>query len=142
MTDNLVACRLASSLPAGSPRRVAPGGQPQNKCLPNHRKRETIYRQQFSEFSPVKSCCEFLIMESGLAQICTMTRSKISKEETLSFLLTCLVVEHSIELRVDELTLFNLTRLADEAATQINTTEGSIPHEVIETFARDFLESQ
>jgi len=68
-----------------------------------------------------------------------MQKSKITKEETLSFLLTYLVVEKGQEMIIDQVTLFNLTNLAQQAADTINTEDGVIPHEVIEAIANEFL---
>ncbi|MCZ6502748.1 MAG: hypothetical protein O6945_09570 [Gammaproteobacteria bacterium] len=68
-----------------------------------------------------------------------MQKSKITKEETLSFLLTYLVVEKGQEMKIDQVTLFNLTNLAQQAADTINTEDGVIPHEVIEAIANEFL---
>ena len=69
-----------------------------------------------------------------------MHRSKITKEEALSFLLTCIVVENGQEITIDQITLFNLTSLAQNATELINTEEGVIPHEVIEALANEFLQ--
>ncbi len=68
-----------------------------------------------------------------------MHKSKITKEEALSFLLTYLVVEKDQEMKIDQVTLFDLTNLAQQAADIINTEEGVIPHEVIESIANEFL---
>ncbi len=68
-----------------------------------------------------------------------MHKSKITKEETLSFLLTYLVIENGQEMKIDQAALFNLTNLAQQAADIINTEEGVIPHEVIEAIANEFL---
>ena len=70
-----------------------------------------------------------------------MHKSKITKEETLSFLLTYIIVENGREMKMDQLTLFNLTSLAQEAADTINTEEGVIPHEVIEAVADEYLQN-
>jgi hypothetical protein len=69
----------------------------------------------------------------------TMQKPKITKEESLSFLLTCIIIENGREITVNSLTLFNLTNLAEQAADTINTQEGVIPHEVIEAIADDFI---
>ena len=68
-----------------------------------------------------------------------MPRSKITKEEALTFLLTYIVIEQSTELQLDQLTLFNLTSIAEQAAVRINSEDGIIPHEVIEDIAQQFL---
>ena len=70
-----------------------------------------------------------------------MQRAKITREETLTFLLTYLVVEEGHELTLNQMTLFQLSTLAQEAADKINTEEGVIRHEVIEELARPFIES-
>ena len=70
-----------------------------------------------------------------------MRKSRISKEETLSFLLTYIIVEQSRELTLNQQTLFKLTRVAQDAANQITQADGIIPHEVIEAVAQDYLTS-
>ena len=67
-------------------------------------------------------------------------KDRISKEQALSFLLTHIIVEQNTPIQVDQLTLFNLLNLADQATSQINQSEGIIPHEVIESLAAEFLE--
>ncbi len=69
-----------------------------------------------------------------------MQKQKITKEEALSFLLTVIVVEHTHQISLNPATLFAVSNLAQQAADEINDTEGSIPHEVIEMFATKFLE--
>ena len=71
-----------------------------------------------------------------------MPRVKTNHHEALSFLITHLVVEHQQVISLDQLTLFQLTTISQQAADQINTTEGAIPHEVIERFAQEFLEDR
>ena len=71
-----------------------------------------------------------------------MARSKISKDEALSFLLTYIIVEQSTELQLDQFTLFNLTSIAQEASDKINSEDGIIAHEVIEEFAHQFMDSK
>ena len=71
-----------------------------------------------------------------------MTRTKISKDEALSFLLTYIVVEQSTELQVDQFMLFNLNSLAQQASELINSEDGIIAHEVIEELAHQFLDSK
>ena len=66
---------------------------------------------------------------------------KISRAETLSFLLTYIVVEKGIELSLTQMTLFQLSTLAQEAADKINTEDDIIPHEVIEELAEPFIEA-
>ena len=66
---------------------------------------------------------------------------RITKEEALSFLLTYIIVEQGKSLTLDQLSLFNLTNLAQRAVDEINAAEGIIPHEIIESLATEFLES-
>ncbi len=67
-------------------------------------------------------------------------RSRLSREEALSFLLTHIVVErqHSFELNTSN--LFTLISLAARAEAEINGSEGAIPHEIIEAIAAEFIE--
>ena len=67
-----------------------------------------------------------------------MTKARISKDETLTFLLTHLVIDQGKTLSLDQLALFQLTSLAQQAADRINNEEGVIPHEVVETLAAEF----
>ena len=69
----------------------------------------------------------------------TLKKERITKEEALNFLLTHLVVERGETVTLDQLSLFNLSNLAQQAAMEINATEGIIPHEVIESLASEFL---
>jgi hypothetical protein len=71
-----------------------------------------------------------------------MARTRITKDEALSFLLTYIVVEQSTELQVDQFTLFNLNSLAQQASEMINSEDGIIAHEIIEELAHQFLETQ
>ena len=71
-----------------------------------------------------------------------MARSRITKDEALSFLLTYIVVEQSIDLQLDQLTLFNLTSLAQQASDTINSKDGIIAHELMEELAQQYLDSQ
>lgn len=68
-------------------------------------------------------------------------KQRTSKEQALSFLLTYLIVERNQTLTLDPLGLFNLNNLAQHAAETISTTDGIIPHEVIEQLANEFLDS-
>lgn len=68
-------------------------------------------------------------------------KERITKEETLSFLLTYIVVERGQALTLDQFALFNLTNLARQAAEEIAAAEGIIPHEVIERLAGEYLDS-
>jgi len=67
-------------------------------------------------------------------------KERISKEEALSFLLTYIVVEQSHHLVLDQLALFNLTNLALRAVDEMTGSEGIIPHEVIESLAKEYLD--
>ena len=69
-----------------------------------------------------------------------MKKARVSKEEALCFLLTYLVVERNTTLELTQMTLFELSSLAQEAVDQISASEGVIPHEVIETLAASYLE--
>lgn len=68
-----------------------------------------------------------------------MAMTRISKDETLSFLLTYIVIERGCAISLDQLLLFRLTTLAQQAADRINSEEGVIPHEVIEEMAADLM---
>lgn len=69
-------------------------------------------------------------------------KERITKEEALNFLLTHIVVERGETLTLDPLGLFNLTNLAQQAAMEINASEGIIPHEVIESLAAEHMAAQ
>ncbi len=71
-----------------------------------------------------------------------MAKSRITPQEALSFLITHLVVEQSREITLDKVSLFRLTRLAQDAANKINAEEGLIPHEIIELVAAEFPEDE
>jgi len=71
-----------------------------------------------------------------------MAKSRIRQQETLSFLFTYLLVEHSREINLDKISLFKLTRLAQDAANRINEEDGLIPHEIIELVAAEFAEDE
>ena len=55
-------------------------------------------------------------------------RSKLSKEDALSFLLTHIVIERNNPFEMNQLNLFKLTQLAAEATTMIDQEEDIIPH--------------
>ena len=59
-------------------------------------------------------------------------RTRISRDEALSFILTYIIVEKSTAFQLDQLSLFSLTNLASQAAQKLSDEEGLIPHEVIE----------
>ncbi|MDG1206234.1 MAG: hypothetical protein P8N51_12775 [Pseudomonadales bacterium] len=66
-------------------------------------------------------------------------RTRISRDEALSFILTYIIVEKSTPFQLDQLNLFNLTNLASAAAQKLSDEEGLIPHEVIEEVVAPFL---
>ncbi len=70
-----------------------------------------------------------------------LKKQRVTKEEALNFILTYIVVEQGRSLNLDQLSLFNLSNLAQQATETINETEGIIPHEVIEELATSYLES-
>ncbi len=68
-------------------------------------------------------------------------KHRITKEEALSFLLTYIVVEQNQNIVLDQLTLFNLTNLALRAVDEATDSEGIIPHEIIESLAKEYLDT-
>jgi hypothetical protein len=68
-------------------------------------------------------------------------KDRITREESLSFLLTYIVVEQNQTLVLDQFALFNLTNLALRAVDEMTDSEGIIPHEVIESLAKEYLDS-
>ena len=66
-------------------------------------------------------------------------RTRISRDEALSFILTYIIVEKSTAFQLDQLSLFSLTNLASQAAQRLSDEEGLIPHEVIEEIVAPFL---
>lgn len=68
-------------------------------------------------------------------------KQRISKEEALAFLLTYIIVDRQTTFELNQLSLFNLTNLAAEAELKLSQEEGLIPHELIETLAEQFIES-
>lgn len=66
-------------------------------------------------------------------------RTRISRDEALSFILTYLIVEKSTSFQLDQLSLFTLSNLASQAAQRLSDEEGLIPHEVIEEVVAPFL---
>ena len=70
-----------------------------------------------------------------------MHKTRFTKDEALSFLLTYIVIEQSTELQLDQLMLFTLSNLAQQAADTINSDDGIIPHEAIEVIANNFLDN-
>jgi hypothetical protein len=67
-------------------------------------------------------------------------KSRLSKEEALSFLLTHIVVERQHTFEMNQVNLFNIMSLASQAEEQLNQEDGVIPHEVIEVIATSFIE--
>ena len=65
-------------------------------------------------------------------------KSKLSKEDALSFLLTHIVVEQNCTFEMNPANLFKLTHMAAEAVNLIDQKEDIIPHEVIEDIALNF----
>lgn len=68
-------------------------------------------------------------------------KDRITREEALSFLLTYVVVEQNQTLVLDQLALFNLTNLALRAVDEMTDSEGVIPHEIIESLAKEYLDT-
>ena len=68
-------------------------------------------------------------------------KHRITREEALSFLLTYIVVERNQNLVLDQLTLFNLTNLAQRAVDETTDSEEIIPHEIIESLAKEYLDT-
>ncbi|MGV0036160.1 MAG: hypothetical protein ACNYPE_14865 [Candidatus Azotimanducaceae bacterium WSBS_2022_MAG_OTU7] len=67
-------------------------------------------------------------------------KHRITREEAL-FLLTYIVVEQENHpLVLDQLTLFNLTNLALRAVGKTADSRG-VPHEIIESLAKEFLDT-
>jgi hypothetical protein len=67
--------------------------------------------------------------------------SRMTVQEALSYLLTNLVVERRLTIRLTPSSLFELMSLASEAADEINAGNGVIPHEIIEGYARRFAQA-
>ena len=63
----------------------------------------------------------------------------MTQQEALSFLLTHLVVEKNITLKIDQISLFNLMTVAGEAQQIVKDKEGVIPHEIIESLAGEYI---
>ncbi len=66
-------------------------------------------------------------------------KSRLSKEEALSFLLSYLIIDKQLTLELNQLSLFTLTNLAAEAEQALSAEEGLIPHELIESLAEQFI---
>ena len=67
-------------------------------------------------------------------------RTRLTREEALSFLLTHIVVERQHVFEINPTTLFTIMQLASEAESRVNSEEGVIPHEVIESIASRFID--
>ena len=81
-----------------------------------------------------------LVFSGEKLPVSVSMRSRLTREEALSFLLTHIVVEQQHSFEINATTLFQIMQLAAEAETRINKEEGVIPHEVIETIAREFID--
>ena len=69
-----------------------------------------------------------------------MKSGRLTREAALSFLLTHLVVERQYAFEMNANNLFRLITLAGEAEHRVNTEEGIIPHEIIESIASEFMD--
>ncbi|MBV1877457.1 MAG: hypothetical protein KUG79_07440 [Pseudomonadales bacterium] len=72
----------------------------------------------------------------------TTTASGITREAALIFLLSYIVVDQAYSFKMTPTNLFNLMNLASEAETTLKSHVGLIPHELIETLAKQFIETQ
>ena len=68
--------------------------------------------------------------------------SGITREAALSFLLSYIVVDQTHTFKMTPTNLFNLMNLAAEAETTLKSHPGLIPHELIETLAKQFIDAQ
>lgn len=66
-------------------------------------------------------------------------KKRISKAETLDFLLSYMVVERGHTLTLNPMKLFGLASMAQRAADEINRSDETIPHEIIERLADAYL---
>ena len=78
------------------------------------------------------------LLSSGLVK----PKKRINKAEALNFLLTHIVADRGPSLKLDQLSLFKLTSIAQRAADEIHHSDVIIPHEVIETLAEEYLDSR
>ena len=69
-------------------------------------------------------------------------QERIKKAEALSFLLTYIVVHQGHTLSLNSLSLFKLTRIAEQATDEINASEDAVPHEIIESVANIYLKQK
>lgn len=70
-----------------------------------------------------------------------MRKSRLTKEEALSFLLTQVVVAKNTSFQLDAMKLFSAMSLAAEAESRLEQEQGLIPHEVIEAMAEEFIKA-
>ena len=63
----------------------------------------------------------------------------MTQQEALSFLLTYLVVEKKLTVKLDQMSLFKLTTMANEAHELIEDQENAIPHEIVESLAEEYI---
>jgi hypothetical protein len=70
-----------------------------------------------------------------------MHKTQFTKDKALSFLLTYIIIEQSTALQLDQLMLFTLSNLAQQAADTINSGDDVVPHEAIEAIANNFLDN-
>ena len=69
-------------------------------------------------------------------------KERINKAEALDFLLSHIIVDRGHSLHLDQLSLFRLSTIAQQAAEAINRSSEAIPHEVIENLADGYLRSR
>ena len=69
-------------------------------------------------------------------------QERIKKTDALSFLLTYIIVDQGHVLSLDSLSLFKLTRIAEQATDEINASEDAVPHEIIESMANIYLKQK
>ena len=69
-------------------------------------------------------------------------KERTSRAEALTFMLSHIIVDRGHSLTLDQLSLFKLSAVAQRAADTINQSDETIPHEVIENLADEYLRSQ
>ena len=69
-------------------------------------------------------------------------KERINKAEALDFLLSHIIVDRGHSLYLDQLSLFKLSTIAQQAAEVINQSSEEIPHEVIENLADGYLRAR
>ena len=92
-----------------------------------------VYANTSCDYLPSKRMTQYINMAQH--------KDRITREEALSFLLTYIVVEQNHHLVLDQLALFNLTNLALRAVEEMAGSEGIIPHEAIESLAKEYLDA-